>query len=248
MGKASAPAAPDYTPLIQQELAMTNRQFNLEWPYAKQYLQSATQMGKQQASLYTGTALPMTQQFANTAQNYNSPAQANVNAGAAMADVGASFDASRTAAEQQLQSYGIDPSQTRFGALDLSTRVGQAAATAAAGTQSRLNTQATGLGLQGQAINMMSGFPSQINMENTGATSNANSVGSAVSSGLGSTANMMNLGYQNQFQGAAFNAAQSNAMFSGLGSLVGGGIGLAMLGGWQPFGGGGGAIGPGGLY
>lgn len=262
-GKQSQPAAPDYTAIAQadstaannqyalgqQQLSWAQQQFASTWPYAQQYLQSQTaattanqaEAGVQQ-SYYDKTYQPIETQFAQTASNYNSPTRAAANAGGAMADVASTFDANRAASQSSLESYGIDPSQTRYAALDLGTRISQAAATAAASTQSNLNTQATGLALQGEAINVGRGYSNAIaqsyntatnagaagiNAANSTTSTGANTMGTATQyQGLGNQS-MSNAGSNAAAQGQyglgvtnANNQAASNTM-SGIGSLVG---------------------------
>lgn len=263
MGKGSAPAPPNYQPVAaadeqaaqlqyslgQQQLQFGQQQFNQVWPYAQQYMQqqtassaAASQEAQTQEAIYNQNTLPEIEQFQQTANNYNTPQNASQQAGSAMADVASTFDANRAASLQNLESYGIDPSQTRYGALDLGTRISQAAATAAAGTQSRLNTQGTGLALQGEAINMGMGLQnnvagsyataegaglSGINGANSTTTTGVNAMGSPASYFAGGNsanvgaANALNMGYQNQLAGARFNADQSSAFSSGVGSLLG---------------------------
>lgn len=271
MGKASAPAAPDYTPIAnadeataqaqmqlgQEELTQSQANFNQTWPYAQQYLQqqtassaAETASAQQEQQFYNTTYQPIESQFAQQAQNYNSPTQASQNAGEAMGDVASTFDQGRTAALSNLESYGIDPSQTRYSALDLGTRISQAAATAGADTQSRLNTQATGLGLEGEAINIGRGYPSAVAQSYNTATNSgssgintANQTNSTGSAGLATGSGIMgagvtagngaigalNTGFQNNLAGANFNAQQSAGFSSGVGNLVGGALGAAMM-------------------
>lgn len=262
-GKSSAPPAPDYTPiaaadeniataqdnLAQQQINNTQSQFNQTWPYAQQYLQQQTASsaaetaaaGSQQ-SYYDSTYKPIETQFANEANTWDSPGREDQNASQAMGDVASSFDASRTAALSNLESYGIDPSQTRYSALDLGTRVSQAAATAGADTQSRLNTQATGLALQGEAINVGRGYPSAIAQSYQTATGSgasgigsANQTGATSTSGIGTAGSILggagatmggatqalNTGYQNNLAGSQFNAQQSAQMSQGIGTIAG---------------------------
>lgn len=269
MSKGSAPPAPDYTPIAaadqaaaqqqfqlgQEQLDWGKQQFNTEWPFAQQYLQqqttssaAETKSAQDQQSFYDSTYKPIETQFAGQAANYNSPDQATQNAGGAMADVASTFDANRTAALSNLESYGIDPSQTRFGALDLGTRVSQAAATAAAGTGSRVATEATGLALTGQAAGMGSGLAAQATSGYGGATSAG---GAGVSAGLntsttygnlmgtasqwagnanaslGTAANALNMGYNNALGGASLNEKSSADTSAGIGQLAG----IAVVGG-----------------
>jgi hypothetical protein len=151
---------------IQQQVAATDQQA------AQMQLDNATKAQR----FYEQNFQPMESQFAQTAQGYNTPQRAEQQAGAAEAGVAQGMDAQRSAALQGLEGFGIDPSQTRYGALDLGTRVSQAAATAAAGTQSRLNTEGTGLALKGEAINIGRGYPGQV----------ANAYGTSINAGQGS--------------------------------------------------------------
>lgn len=270
MGKQSAPAPPNYAPIAaadqqqanqefqlgQEQLDFGKQQFAATEPYAQAYLtqqiasSSAEASNAQQAQqFYRDTYQPIEKQFADQAANYNTPANASQKAGNAMADVASTFDANRAASLSSLESYGIDPSQTRYGALDLGTRISQAAATAAAGTQSRLNTEATGMALQGEAINTGRGYASNvanaygtatnaglggINAANSTTTTGVNSMGSPGSyMGLSSNSNAgaasaLNMGFTNAMSNSSFQAEQSQAAWSGIGSLVGTVAGAAL--------------------
>jgi hypothetical protein len=272
MGKASAPAAPNYTPianadaqaatqdfqLAQQQQQWAQQQFNTTWPYAQQYLQSqinssntAAQEAQTQEANYNANTLPMIQNFDNTANTYNNPANASQMQGEAEADVANNFNAQRSTAQSQLESYGIDPSQTRFGALDLGTRVSQAAATAAAGTQSGLNTRATGLALQGEGINMGMGLQnsvaqsyatatnagsSGIGAANNTTATGSNTMGSPIqygalgSSSLAGETSALNTGFSNAATSTQINNANSANTIGGVGSLIGGALGLGLAG------------------
>lgn len=269
-GKGSAPSPPDYTPVAQADAASAEKsfelgqeqlqfakdQFNTIYPYAQQYLTSqigATNQNQANAQnaqqFYESTYKPIESSFANEALTYNTPERANENAGRAVADVANTFEAQRRAAQSQLESYGIDPSQTRFGALDLSTRISQAAAEAAAGTQSRLNTEATALGLQGEAINVGRGYPGAVAQSYATATdagksglgganstfaTGANAMGSPTSY-LGDSAafganqaQALNYGFNNAATSAQIKNQNSANFASGLGNLIGGGVGAAL--------------------
>lgn len=270
-GKSSAPPAPDYTPVAnadmqtaqmqmqlgEQQLAQTQSNFNQTWPYAQQYLQQQTASSAaetaaagQQQQFYDQTYAPIEKQFAGEAQDYSTQGRSDQNAAQAMGDVANSFDAARANATTNLESYGIDPSQTRYGALDLGTRISQAAAMAGADTQSRLNTQNTGLALQGEAINVGRGYPSAIAQSYSTATgagaagigalnqTAATASGGASAAGgiLGGASNSnsaaasaLNMGYSNSLAGTQFNANQSSQASQGAGTLIGGALGAAAL-------------------
>ena len=284
-GKGSAPTPPDYTPIAQSstdaakiqaqtsadQLDWAKQQYADQAPYTNAFMKSmtdtetqdqgiatASQANAQQAQdYYKQTYQPIESQFAQTAQGYNTPARAEQQSAAAQADVAQTFGGQRQAALQSLESYGIDPSQTRYGALDLGTRISQAAAQSAAGTQSRLNTEATGLALQGEAINIGRGYPGQV----------AQAYGTAVNAGQGATGagnagvgaglntsstygslmgtptqwsglqnqslagatNAMSTGFQNQMAGFNANTAIAQNQMSGIGSLAGAAIGAGAI-------------------
>jgi hypothetical protein len=192
---------------------------------------------------------PVEDKFLKQTADWNSPDRADREAGGAMADVATQFSAARANALSNLESYGIDPSQTRYGALDLGTRVSQAAAEASAGTQSRRNTEATGMALEGEAINIGRGYPGQVAQSYSGAQSSG---GAALGGAMNTSATYGNLmgnpatwagaagaarggalnatmaPYQGQLQAYQAQAQMDAGQSSGMGSLIGG---VAAIGG-----------------
>jgi len=262
-GKGSAPPPPNYQPLAQSSIEAANvaaqtSKDQLDWakqqyadqaPLTKQYVQSMvdatsanTAAAQEAQGRLQSTYYPIENQFAQEAQTYNDPARAQERSAAAQADVASTFAGQRQAALQSLEGFGIDPSQTRYGALDLGTRISQAAAQAAAGTTSRLQSEATGMALQGEAINIGRGYPGQvaqaygtaINAGSSGVNAGLNTsstygnmMGSPATwaglqqSNLTGAAGIMNTGYQNQLAQFNANAAISQNAASGIGSLAG---------------------------
>lgn len=265
-GKSEAPPAPDYTALANAsieaaQLARLTAQDQLAWareqsakldPYVTNYLDAMTRSSNDQTAdaradreRYERIYQPIEDQFVDKAANWNSAVRSDQRAGAAMADVRQAFEARRQSALAQLESYGIDPSQTRFQALDLGTRVQEAAATAAAGTQSRQQTEATGMALQGEAINIGKGYPGQVAQSYAGAVAAGNSaIGQATnslstaSSAMGSPTqwmgagtgyinagtNALNTGFQNNLARTKYNNEMQGGTWNAIGALVGGGI------------------------
>lgn len=272
-GKGDAPAAPDYTPVAQSsveaaKIQAQTSQDQLDWA-KQQYADQAPQTQKFMSAMtgqtdaqtanaaadrqrYQSIYQPTEDKFVQEANNWNSPDRAAQASGAAMADVATQMGAARNAATANLESFGIDPSQTRYAALDLGSRVQQAASQAAAGTQSRLNTEATGLALQGEAINIGKGYPGQIAQSYAGATTAGQSgitaglntsstygnlMGTATQWGglsnnsNGMAVNALNTGFNNQLGSAQLKEQQSQNFASGLGSMIGGGLAVAKLAG-----------------
>jgi hypothetical protein len=263
-GKGGAPAPPDYSQLAASsveaaQVAQQTSREQLDWakqqyadqaPLTKSYVQSMVdttnenvQAAKDAQARLQSTYYPIENQFAQEAQTYNDPARAAERSATAQADVASTFAGQRKAALQSLEGFGIDPSQTRYGALDLGTRISQAAAQSAAGTNSRQQSEAAGLALQGEAINIGRGYPGQV-AQAYGTAVNAGSAGvnaglntsstygnmmgspatwaGIQSANLAGAGNLMNQGYQNQLGAFQANAAIAQNQASGIGSLVGG--------------------------
>jgi hypothetical protein len=267
MSKSSAPSSPDFSGLIgaatqqsqqynqimQQELDFAKTAYNENKPFYQQAQQqdlaaqkTSNQFGADQLANYEQLYQPLQKQFVGEVSNYDSPDKAARARGQAMATVGQQYEAAGQAATRQLQSYGVDPSAARFGALDIGTRTGEAAATAAAGTQSDVNRENTAIGLQGQALNIGNSTANTgISANNSATGSGAGAVNATTSSyspyasalgnptafgnlsqsALGQAGGFMQSGYQDQL--ANYNANQNSS--SGIGSAIGTAAGLGMM-------------------
>lgn len=185
---------------------------------------------------------PLENNLVNEFQNYDTAERRSQERGRAMSDVGQSFDAARRNALQRLESYGVDPSQTRNAALDLGTRVQQASAQAGAASAADRSTEQTGRALRAEAINIGKGMPSNVaasygqslqagnsmvgNANQTtatgaGAMSSANGAMNTAIGGYGQAGNTASQGYQNQM--AQFNANQqaTTGMLQAAGGIAG---------------------------
>lgn len=174
-------------------------------------------------------AAPIRQAMLDEAKRYGDPAFREAEAGRAMADVGAQMDGARRAALTNLESFGINPSATRYAALDMGAGLSRAAAQAAAGNMRRDQVDATRAGYQDRALGMVAnqealaqgvrseginvgrGYPSQAMGAMGGAAgSYAGSVGSGAA-GVGARQQQTQLGSQMmgtpvQWQGMGNNA------------------------------------------
>jgi hypothetical protein len=260
----SAPAAPDYTPIAQSDdeaaqldyqasqnqLAFAQQQWNQQWPYTQNVMNAMsnqmnaeTTQAQQQQQFYQQVYQPMEVELAQQAQQYASPAMQQQQAAAAEADVSSAYGAQRQAALQQLESYGIDPSQTRYGAMDLGARISQAASSAAAGTQATLNTQATGLSLLGEEVNIGRGYPGSIAQSyataqgagSTGVNAGLNTAntysnmmgtptqwGALSAANYGNASSAMNTQFGNELSSYNAETAAAGNTAGGIGSLIGG--------------------------
>lgn len=201
---------------------------------------------REDRSRYENTFRPLEDKFIDEAQNYDTPDRRAAESGRAMADVGTAFDATRRNALQRLESYGVDPSQTRNAALDMGVRVQEAAAKAAAGTNAARQVENTGRALRSDAINLGRGLPSQVAGSYAGASgTGAQAVGGANQTtgtsasaagaagqfgalalqGYGGAANIRSSGFQNEMQN--WQAGQDQTM--GWVNAASGIAGMAMM-------------------
>jgi hypothetical protein len=171
--KSTPPTAPDYSGLISaankagrgatgnsnQQEAWARSQYGADQGYSNQVgaidLQSAKEQqanAEADRARFDSTTVPLEQQQVQQAKDYNNPAFRDQQMGAAGAGVAQGFETARDNATRDLESYGVDPSSTRFGALDTNVRTQQAAAQVGAERQAGLQTDATARALTDQAI------------------------------------------------------------------------------------------------
>lgn len=263
-GNPDVPAAPNYDPLIQASKGLGDKEqglasSQLDWAKGA-YGQNkgvsdqvtghdldtadrSNQFSSDLQNQYQDTYAPLGDKFAHEAENYSNPDRIADNMGRAQATTSQAFDQARQGAQQELEGYGIDPSATRFGALDVGLRAQKAAAMAAAGNNARTQTENTGLALEGQAIGQGQALPGMAaGTANTGLQAGSQ----AVNSGLATTASGANTmgttpGYMNMANGAYGMSGQlmnqqygnqlaqyknQNEQSSGIGQLAGAAVGM----------------------
>lgn len=205
-GKGKAPAAPDYGPLI----ALSEKSANLSYDMATRQQDWAEQVYNENKDVsdiviekalgqldqqtadaqrarerYQSLFEPLEEQLAYDAESYASPERMEKEAGAAEADVAAQFQQARDTAAKNLEQYGLTPTDVRGQALDLGTRIAEAAAQSSAGNQARTQTENIGRALRSEAINVGRGYPGQIAAAAAGAGQAGNQ---AANTGLATTA------------------------------------------------------------
>ena len=185
-------------------------------------MEQQAQFAREDRARYAQMFQPLEDSLIKEAETYASPEKQMLERGKAIADVSAAFDSQRRNALQRLESYGVDPSQTRNAALDIGVRTAQAAAAAAAAQQAGQNVQNTARGLRSEAINVGRGYPGQVagmyagaqgagsaavagGAQTTGAGANAFQGASTYMNtalgGYGQAGNFQNQAFQNQMQG-----------------------------------------------
>lgn len=261
-----APDAPDLGPLaagseesarIAQETALEQMAWAREQDGMNRQLLDRVLTGQEQIQAdtlenaqadrqrYEDIYQPLEDDLTQEFQSFDSPERRDQERGRAIAEVNQQFDAQRRNALQRLESYGVDPSQTRNAALDLGARVQQAAAAAGAANASDRATEQTGRALRAEALNIGKGYPSnvagsygqslaagnsmvgnanQTTAASSGALQGANSYLGTSIQGFGQAGNTMTQGFNNQM--AQHNSDQQ-AITGALGA-VGGIAGMFM--------------------
>ncbi len=262
-GKSKAPPPPDYSGIAaaskeaaeisaqvsREQLAWAREQYNRDREVSDLVVEDALKRAEEQDALarkdrarYENQFQPLEDELIADARSYNSEARREQEAGAAQADVSMQFNAARQNAQEQLESYGVDPTQTRAGALDMSLRAQEAAARAGAGNSARKAVEATGMALRDNAINIGRGYPGQatqalnvalqsgnqaVNSGNATTATGAQTMGSAPQwmgqsvGALNTWGNTLNMGYNNAIARTKANNDSSSGIGSALG-LVGG--------------------------
>jgi len=250
MADASIEAAKMAQQTSQEQLAWAreqdtmNRQtlqtvLDIQLPAMQEQAQSAREDRERWETMFR----PMEDQYVKEAQEYDTPERREEYRAKALADVNTQFDASRRNALQRLESYGVDPSQTRSSALDIGVRTAQAAAQAGAATQSDIGVEGRGRAMREQAINLGRGERQLVGQQYAGAVgagqaaiggstattaSGSQSMGTPGSwgnqalAGYGQGANIMTQGFGNEMQGWNAQQAQTAGMLQGIGNIVGG--------------------------
>jgi len=259
MGKPKAPPPPDYSAIAAAseraaELSFQLGREQLAWAkeqYAKDSsiyerivngflsdMDETSEAAAEDRAFYKDHFQPLEQALAEEARNYDTPERRAKEMGAAQAQIAQQFDAQRENAQRELEAYGIDPSSTRYAALDIGVRTAQAAAQAAAGTAASNRVEDVGRALRSEAINVGRGYPGQIagsyqtsaqmGQGAAGATGQGTSIGGQTmgtapqymglgNQSLGVWGNTLNMSYQNQLD----RWKAQNSVSSGWGSALG---------------------------
>lgn len=206
MGKSKAPPPPDYGPIAianekaaklsskvaMKQLAWAKEQYakdsKLVTPIVKRAtkaMQDQARWAKRDRARYEKVYQPLENELIKKGRQYSSETYQNEQAGKAQADVSQQFEMARNAAQDQLESFGVDPTQTRAGALDLNSRLQEATARASAGNQARERFDRIGTAIMGEMVNVGKGYPGQTAVAMQGSAQSGNS---AVNSTLANTA------------------------------------------------------------
>ena len=123
--------------------------------------QQAMQLAGNNIDRYEQVFQPLENQLISDANSYASAPRVALEMGQAETGTGQAMDQGRINAEQNLESFGIDPSSGRYAELEQAQQAQKAAAQAGAGQAARYNTEQTGRALRSQAIQVGQQYPGQ---------------------------------------------------------------------------------------
>jgi hypothetical protein len=211
-------------------------------------MEEQARVAREDRQRYETVFRPLEDQFVTEAQEYDTAARRERERASAIADVNQQFDAQRRNALSRIESYGVDPSQTRNAALDIGVRVQQAAAQAGAATAANRRVEDVGRALRSDAINLGRGSLSNVAQSyggaigagqaavgganqttgtSAGAMQGAATYFGGALQGYGQQANILNQGYANQMAHWDAGLGQKAGVLGGVGTLVGAAAGLA---------------------
>lgn len=170
---------------------------------------------------YTGTFLPLQDQFIQKATTYDTPERRAVAADQAAADVSQAAAQALGTRERQAMAMGVNPASGRFQMGTAKASTDTALATAGARNMARRQVEATGDQMLGNAINMGQGLA--VNPGTSMGISNgaAQSGFSGAMSGYGQQASILNQDYQNRYAAWQANQAAIGGLGGALGTVVG---------------------------
>lgn len=210
--------------IAQQQLGVQN-----------QYMMQAQQQGLE----FNNTFMPMIQDFANDARNFNTEGYREQLAQQAAADAALAFSTTQGATNRSMASMGINPNSGRFAAANRANDIQLAAQKANAMTGTRRQAEAEGQQRMMNAINMGSGLQGQsLQAAQMGIQAGSSAAGLMTAAGnqylngMNSAASNMQGGYglgMNGMQSVLGIQQQQNAqkaqergsIYSGIGTLVG---------------------------
>jgi len=199
----------------QYALALGAQQNKVQTAAEEQQMQATQQMmdfSASQEQFYEDQYVPMQQAYNQAAMNWASPEQLTENANMAMANVNEATNAQLTSAQQQLESFGVNPGATRFAGLNAAAAVQAGAASAGAGTKAIQDTKLQQMGLMAGAINTGQGLPNQAISASGSASGSAGAAGGMGSTAVGTAVGGVAAGQA----GTASSSAASGSLLSGL--------------------------------
>ena len=268
-GSASAPPPPDTSRYSNEAMAQGQQMRGWaqsmwetgqeEWGQLQQWsqefmgqampaMEDSFDWAKQQRDRFDEYVMPQMQSLFSEAETYASKAEEDRQRGAAVQDVKAATEAQRASQLRKLESFGVDPSETRYQAMDKKAGVTEAAMSALAANQAGERTKQIGRDLRSEAINVGTGFLNDANANAQigagigssalGAASGASSTGANVAqgalpfmsgamSGTTNAAGIVDTSYGRDLDYAVDQREAEAANNAAIGGLLSGGMNMA---------------------
>jgi len=133
--------------------------------------------GKSDRKFWEDTYKPVQERFVNDAQNWDSADRRAEARGAATSRVSQAVDAADAAASRQLEGYGVDPTATRYAALNRQSKLARAAAGSAAADVADRSLVQQAAGMRAAASQLGQGVAGQALQETNAGTATAATAG-----------------------------------------------------------------------
>lgn len=205
-----AEQAPQRNAAFKQSQDVSNAQLGL--------MNTQLGMAKDYDQYNKSTFRPLEKGIVADAQNYDTQARRDSEAGKAIADVTQGFSAARDQSARNLQRMGVDPNSGRALSLSNSLDIGQAANMAGAASKARNMVETTGFARKMDAASLGRGLSSA---QSTAAGLGLNAGSSALgSTGVGlASMNSGNQVMQQGFSGAGQSLAGASSTYGNIASL-----------------------------
>ena len=112
------------------------------------YSENSIRRAEEDRGRYEELYQPIEEQYLDKVKNFDTAERRTTEAAAAQTEVASQSEAARQNALRSLEAYGVDPSQTRYSALDANLRIEEAKAKAGAATGARRDIEQTGMALE----------------------------------------------------------------------------------------------------
>jgi hypothetical protein len=225
-------------PIDQLSLDISNQQLGA----AKEQQQWAEQAHDR----YVNQFEPLQDKFIQQAQNWDTPEKEAETAAKAKADVATNAAQQQAANDRQMSAMGVNPASGKWAGVSRATDLATATSEAGAENNARNVVKQQGMALEGDAINIGNGLPSQASQSvglGLNAGTGAMNVTNSANGQFLASAGIMNSGYQGAMQGYSNEAnilqnqynsqlqawyeqnslanQQTAGMMSGIGSIIG---------------------------
>lgn len=219
----SSQVAEDQISLSRDQFNWSKEQDQRNWATISPLIQQQGQIAQQQEdrsqdyyNYEKGTFRPLEQSMVNEAENFDTDAERERQAGLASSDVSQQMAVQRDSASRNLERYGINPNSGKFAAVNADMSTSEGLARAGAANQARFNARQMGFAMKEDAAGLGRNLaPNATAAANTALAGDSSAIngqlnGSSVGAGMRNAAIANYMGAQ---QGLSNSAAIGNMNF-----------------------------------